>query len=190
MTQFKKYLVASFLFLSIGAWAQEEDTPVNLDQINDKKHELRIDALEGLLIPAIDIAYEYVISRYSGVGASVYVSLSDDGDFDQDFSFTPYYRQYFFNKKDFGARGFFAEGLLQYGTGEGDVFNFDEDSGVSSIDQETWSLFGVGFAIGQKWVSRNGFVIELSVGGGRYFGAEDFAPEGFFRGGVNVGYRF
>jgi len=41
----------------------------------------------------------------------------------------------------------------------------------------------------QKWVNRNGFVIELSLGGGRYLGDNDdsLSPEGFFRGGVSFG---
>lgn len=142
--------------------------------------------MEGLIVPALDISYEYVISRYSGAGANIHFSLSDELDFEQNFAFTPYYRQYFFNKKDYGARGFFAEGSLQYATGEQTVFNSDTNSQSS----EDWSQFGIGFAIGQKWVSRNGFVIELLLGGGRYLSDDDFAPEAFFRGGISVGYRF
>lgn len=185
MKKFKILLLATFL-CSLNSIAQEDDEPVNLNTINDKKHELRIDALEGLLIPALDISYEYVISKYSGAGISLNFSFEDsDTDLPQNFAITPYYRQYFFNRKDYGARGFFAEGLLQYATGEGRIFDFTENG-----DDRDWSQFGVGFAIGQKWVSRNGFVIELSIGGGRYLGAEDFGPDGFFRGGVNVGYRF
>lgn len=178
-----KILILVSLF-SFAATAQGDD--VNLNEINNKKHEFRIDAVEGLIVPALDLSYEYVLSRYSGVGASINFNLDSDDFAGQNFSFTPYYRQYFFNKKDYGARGFFAEGLLQYARGEDRLFSFDNDV-EESLD---WSQFGVGFAIGQKWVSRNGFVIELLIGGGRYFGGEDFAPDGFFRGGVNVGYRF
>jgi len=181
----KKYqLLFLASLISISTIAQDND--VNLNEINDKKHEIRIDAAEGLIIPAIDLSYEYVLSRYSGVGASINISLNSDDILGQNFSFTPYYRQYFFNKKDYGARGFFAEGLLQYATGEDVFFNLD----ASNEELDDWSQFGIGFAIGQKWVSRNGFVIELLAGGGRYFGGEDFAPGGFFRGGISVGYRF
>ncbi len=182
MIKYKLLLLLGFI--SFTAIAQDEES-VNLNDINDKKHEFRIDVMEGLIVPALDLSYEYVISRYSSAGASLNVSLESDNDFSQQFSFTPYYRQYFFNKKDYGARGFFAEGLLQYATGEGRIFDFN-----NNIEEEDWSQFGIGFAIGQKWVSRNGFVLELLLGGGRYFGGKDFAPEGFFRGGVNVGYRF
>ncbi len=181
------------LVISAMTFAQEDtdDQPVNLNDINNKKHEFRIDVLETLALPALDISYEYVLSKYSGVGATININFQDeDSDFRQEFAFTPYYRQYFFNKKDYGARGFFAEGLLQYASGENGDFLFGEDV-LDESERGTWNKFGVGVAIGQKWVSRNGFVIELSLGGGRYLSDDDgVSPEGFFRGGVSFGYRF
>lgn len=85
---------------------------------------------------------------------------------------------------------------MQYASGKSEDF-FVLESPTTEGDfvthrvSEDWNKVGIGFAIGQKWVSRNGFVFELSVGGGRYLGSDDDeAPEGFFRGGVSVGYRF
>lgn len=189
---YTKLLPIAMLLFCFNAIAQEEEEQVNLTEFNTKKHELRIDALEGLIVPAIDIGYEYVISKYSGAGMSINIALDSDNDVDfpQDFAITPYYRQYFFNREDYGAKGFYAEGLLQYATGSSDFYDFDELSVVNNPENRDWSQFGVGFAVGQKWVSRNGFVVELSLGGGRYFGGDDFAPGGFFRGGASVGYRF
>lgn len=187
-------LVIFALFISSTVFAQDEQSeeePVNLNSINDKKHEFRIDALEAILIPAVDLSYEYVLSRYSGVGVSASLNLSNENsDGFHDFAITPYYRQYFFNKKEYGARGFYAEGLMRYATGvEGDFVIFVNGTEFRNEGDE-WSLFGIGFAVGQKWVSRNGFVFDLSGGVGRYFGASDNEPEFFFRGGFNVGYRF
>ncbi len=189
----KKVTALLFIFISTISFAQEDtdDEPVDLNEINNKKHEFRIDVLESLALPALDISYEYVLSKYSGVGASINVNFQDeDIDFRQEFAFTGYYRQYFFNKKEYGARGFFAEGLLQYATGENERIFFIDDT--TEPDRGNWNKFGVGVSIGQKWVSRNGFVIELSLGGGRYLGDDDdgLSPEGFFRGGVSFGYRF
>ena len=196
----KKITTILCLAMSAMTFAQEDtdDQPVNLNEINNKKHEFRIDALEGLIVPALDISYEYVLSRYSGVGATLNINLEgSDSDLDQDVAFTGFYRQYFFNKKEYGARGFFAEGLLQYASGKSEDFFVlesptTEGDFVTQRVSEDWNKVGIGFAIGQKWVSRNGFVFELSVGGGRYLGSDDddLAPEGFFRGGVSVGYRF
>jgi len=190
MKNYKILLIAALLFSFTGI-AQEDEEPVNLTAINSKKHEIRLDALEGLAVPALDISYEYVLSKYSGLGASINITLDSDDGIDQNFTFTPYFRQYFFNKKDYGARGFFAEGLLQYGTGEESSFlDIADINGNPVTTNEDWSQFGIGFAIGQKWVSRNGFVLEISAGAGRYLGGDDFAPDAFFRGGVSVGYRF
>ncbi|MFC4635561.1 hypothetical protein ACFO3O_16745 [Dokdonia ponticola] len=192
------------LVISVITFAQEnpDDQPVNLNEINNKKHEIKIDAIEGLAVPALDISYEYVLSRYSGVGGAININLDgNNSDIDQNFALTGFYRQYFFNKKDYGARGFFAEGLLQYANGESNDTRILETPGPNgevlfeAVNQD-WNRFGIGFAIGQKWVSRNGFVLELSLGAGRYLGNtnddESFNndPEGFFRGGVSVGYRF
>ena len=180
----KKTLVALFLGSSLFGLTQETNLTDN-PAIN-RKHEIRLDAVEALVVSTVELNYEYVISKYSGVGAAVSVGFdSDDLENYHKFAFTPYYRQYFFNKKDYGARGLFAEGLLQLATGE--------DSSVNDIFPSTageWTNFGIGFGLGQKWVSKNGFVLELSLGGGRYLGADENGPEGFFRGGVLVGYRF
>lgn len=190
----KKLLTALLGLFTIALWAQEEEssTPKSIDE---RVHELRLDALEALLIPTIEINYEYVLSRYSGVGAAVSFSFEGDDDIDyrQDFAFTPFYRQYFFNKKEYGARGFFVEGIAQIAGGdetfEERLFTTD-GSGSVVVTDESWFNFGLGLAIGQKWVSNNGFVFELSIGGGRYFIDDDFGPEAFARGGILVGYRF
>jgi hypothetical protein len=118
------------------------------------------------------------------------VNLSGDNQDDyQTFTIAPYYRQYFFNKKDYGARGLFAEGLLQYGTGDDYYGDYYYEQTFGDNTNSKWNAFGIGFALGQKWVSQNGFILEISLGGGRYFGNEEGAPEGFFRGGILVGYR-
>ena len=55
---------------------------------------------------------------------------------------------------------------------------------------EDWSQFGIGVTLGWKFVSSNGFVVDIHGGGGRYFGDTTNAPGGFARIGVNLGYRF
>ena len=188
----KKMLTALLGLFTAALWAQ--DDPSELPKpIDERKHELRLDALEALAIPNIEINYEYVLSRYSGVGAAVSFSLDNEFDEYQAWALTPFYRQYFFNKKDFGARGFFVEGLLKIAGGSEENFDFlvtIDGSTTEVVTQENWFNAGIGVAIGQKWVSNNGFVFELSLGGGRYLIDDQDGPEGFLRGGVLVGYRF
>ncbi len=151
---------------------------------NQNRHELRLDAFDILVFPNLEVSYEYVISKYSGLGLAASFSLDDDFSEYQAFAVEPFYRQYFLNKKDYGARGLFVEGTLRFAGGEN-----EELVGLSNIETENWFDIGVGLAIGQKWVSDNGFVFEISAGGGRYLLGES-DDEGFARGGVLIGYRF
>jgi hypothetical protein len=185
----KKILLTLCLGASAIGLTQETETTDNLPP--SQKHEIRIDAFEVLAINTIEFNYEYILSKYTGIGAAISFGWDEGSDFEnyQNFAFTPYFRQYFFNKKDYGARGLFAEGMLQVASGERWYEDFFED-GNSNTTSNNWTNFGIGFALGQKWVSRNGFVLEISIGGGRYIGNADASPEGFIRGGILVGYRF
>jgi hypothetical protein len=192
----KKLLMTALVAMSLfgTAFAQVDEPEAN--PVLEKKHELRLDAAEALLVPTLEFNYEYVISKYSGAGAALSVNLSNDIDFEygQKFAFTPFYRQYFLNKKEYGARGLFVEGMLQAAAGESNIYYYEYDdvngTDLSYSEEDNWFNVGAGLAIGQKWVSNNGFVFELSAGGGRYFSGGDNVPDAFFRGGVSVGYRF
>ena len=189
----KKIFLLIFLGTSLLGFSQESE---NVNTGPQGKHELRLDAFEALAFTTIEVNYEYVISKYSGAGAAISFNLGNEaiGGYGQNFAFTPYYRQYFLNKKEYGARGLFVEGDLQFATGdyENYYYNYDPNTGYSSEGtlDENWFEAGIGLAIGQKWVSNNGFTFEISAGGGRYLLNGDFAPEGYFRGGILVGYRF
>lgn len=160
------------------------------------QHELRLDALDALAFTTIEFNYEYVISKYSGAGAAISFNLGDEtiDNYGRNFAFTPYYRQYFLNKKEYGARGLFVEGSIQVAVGEQSYYytNYNPNTGsyIDGMTKEKWFETGLGLAIGQKWVSNNGFVFEISAGGGRYLLDSDDAPEAYFRGGILVGYRF
>ena len=184
----------SILFLIVGtltwgSYAQESETTT--EETSDlARHEIRVDVLEGLLVPAIDLNYEYLISRRSGAGLAAYVTLQDidTGDY-QEWAIAPYYRQYFFSKEEYGGKGFFAEGLLQVAGGTYQEEFYNESNNTFRTVEENWTQVGIGFSFGQKWVNKNGFVVELSLGAGRYLGADE-GPEAFFRGGALIGYRF
>ena len=191
----KNVLIVLLGLTSAALWAQVGQPQTMLNQIADRKHELRIDAIEALAIPNIEINYEYVLSRYSGVGAAINIGLEQNFNEEQGFALTPFYRQYFLNKKEYGARGLFVEGMLQFALGN-DKFTEEIENAPAGSEpafqtrEESWFNTGIGIALGQKWLSNNGFVFELSIGGGRYLLSPDFGPEAFFRGGLLVGYRF
>ena len=70
----------------------------------------------------------------------------------ENFSITPFYRYYFFNKEDYGAKGFFVEGFgkLSFGDNSYENINYNND-----LDEENFTDLSLGMALGQKWVNKN-----------------------------------
>jgi len=148
----------------------------------EKKHEIRLDALEVLVTPAIELSYEYSLSNGIGVGVSSFFRVDQPEDDFKSFALTPYVRQYFFNNREFGQKGFYIEAFGQYTTGRREK----NDIGVI----KGYDDFGVGFGGGLKWLANSGFSVDIGAGVGRNFKVEDGAPDFFFRWGIHLGYRF
>lgn len=127
-----------------------------------------------------ELSYERLISDNSSVGASVAFSLDKKEDMDLRFSFTPYYRMFFGQKK---AAGFFIEAnsiVINYV----DTIYFD---GTSS-KYETRTGFGLGAAAGAKFLTKNNLIGEVYGGVGRVFG--DNSLGAYPRFGITLGKRF
>ncbi len=154
--------------------------------------EIKVDILEGLALPALDLIYEYALSYSSGTGASIKYYLGNQGNNDAlaKFVFQPYYRQYFYQKQDFGISGVFVEGCLRYASGTTDHYDYDyETNSYPEPTKVNWGTAGIGCSVGKKWVNQSGFLFEVIIGGGRYL-APTYGPDGFFNGSFNVGFRF
>lgn len=196
-------VVTAFLMIAT-AFAQEKepleetDSQKRLNKFNEvKKHEVSLDVVAAIAGLGINPRYEYVLGRYSGVGVDLNIGILDDDDsFDyyETFSITPYYRQYFFSKEDYGAKGFYGEGFAKVFTFEDTYYNADF-SGSGSNVTESYTEAALGVGIGWKWVSDSGFLIDIGFGIGRNLGLADepegnYLPEVTGRGGVNFGWRF
>ncbi|MEO1486107.1 MAG: hypothetical protein AAFU57_10180 [Bacteroidota bacterium] len=181
---------------SINAQEEPTDSEKRMEKFaTAKRNELSLDVAAALGIPAFSPRYEYVLGRFSGIGLDVFISFDDDEDLIdysefESFSLTPYYRQYFFSKEDFGAKGFYAEGFLKFFTYDGIAFDPIADMDVKNSYFET----AIGVGIGGKWVSQNGFLVDIGLGLGRNLGIdgnpEDFDNDVQLRGGLNFGWRF
>lgn len=186
--------------MSLGAVAQNDQEPTDsekrLDVFTDaKRHEISLDVSAALSVPAFQPRYEYVLGRYAGVGADVFLLLSDDDNGYRDiekFSITPFYRQYFFSKEDYGAKGFYAEGFLKAYTFE-DIYANDIFPATAPTE-DTFFEIAPGVGIGWKWVSNSGFMIDVGLGIGRNLGLPDLDDNNrsdvIPRGGVHFGWRF
>ncbi|MFL2572142.1 MAG: hypothetical protein ACJ0QB_01700, partial [Flavobacteriaceae bacterium] len=108
----------------------------------------------------------------SSLGLSMFINAGNEGNLThRKFAINPYYRFYFYNSKEYGAKGFFGE-----------VF-----SSFASVKNESLQV-SLGLTIGQKWVTTSGFSFELFVGTARYITDTDLeihAPVG-----IAIGKRF
>lgn len=154
-------------------------------------NELKINLLVSVLgMP--EVTYERLLEDNMGVGISIGVNLDNatDGPFGGiKFMAIPYYRLYFGNKK---ASGFFIEGNAAV-VNVTDRYGYFEDSinGTSNYTRtkENTTNFGLGAAIGGKFLARNGFLGEVFGGVGRLFG-DTRVTEAYPRIGISIGKRF
>ena len=216
-----KRLLFFSLLLSLSLNSQEVqqvEVVKNDNQISDLfeelgQNELKLDLIDILSVPALDITYERIKDPYSSFGASLYLNAGDNDSASRNWtdklSLTPFYRFYFFNKKDYGGAGFFAEIFTKFSFGKHDVeyYNFNPDPNNPGIDywetiEENFFDIAPGAAIGQKWVNKKGWTFEVSGGVGRFLLNKDEnnssigqevtsnRPEAIFRGGFSIGKRF
>ena len=161
---------------------KEEEKVIKIEVVNDSsldaaypkgESELRVNALSFLTVSDINIFYEKILNRSSSFGLSMFINGGDDvGDItERKFAINPYYRFYFFNSKEYGARGFFVEGF----------------SSFASLESESLQV-SLGMSIGQKWVNTHGFSFELFLGLSRYITDSD--NELYVPAGVAIGKRF
>ncbi len=168
------------------------------------KNEIKLDLIDIIAYPALDITYEKIKNPYNSFGASLFINFSGEvnADWVDNFSLTPFYRFYFFNKKDYGGAGFFAEVFSKFSSGKSEytIYYEDQPSGLPRWESDTISQFDIalGASIGQKWVNKIGWTFEINFGVGRFITnnqTDDYngyynRPEATVKGGLSIGKRF
>ena len=178
------------------------------DELGDS--ELKLDVIDLLSQPALNIGYEIINDSYSSYGAEVFLNFNDNNatrSLSEKFSLNPFYRFYFLNKTDFGGEGYFAEVFIKFSNIEYDrnIFNYDlfpDEPMVTSDEIKAWDI-APGVGVGRKWVNKKGWTFEYMIGLGRYIfaGSENddvpdggsvshYRPEATFKGGISIGKRF
>lgn len=159
------------------------------DTTNNKplpEHELKINAFTLIAFGAVDVTYEKILNDESSIGLSLYFlgQNSTETDYYRTFSFTPYYRSYF---SDNYNKGFFMELFAMYYTRNDEYYitTYEE-----SYEERKYNGTALGISVGGKWVTKKGFIVEVSGGIGRVvLGTEDDVPV-VGRGGILIGKRF
>lgn len=176
----KKITLLIALTLSLSVLGQSEE-----------KNELKLNAFNLIALSAIDITYERLLTEESAIGTSLYVYSGNNqdevGEYYKSFSITPYYRNYF--SKNY-AKGFFVEAFAMLSSRKKFDDIFDNPN-----TQKKESNFAMGIAVGGKWVTKKGFLAEISIGIGRNLfqkNNDEYYDETPIvgRGGISIGKRF
>ena len=150
--------------------------------------EIKLDVIDLLSQPALNVGYEILNDSYSSYGADVFVNFMDNNasrTWTEKFSLNPFYRFYFLNKTDFGGEGYFAEVFIKFANIEfnRNIYNYDsfpDEPLVTSDEITAWDI-APGIGVGRKWVNKKGWTFEYMIGVGRYLfaGSEnDDVPDG------------
>jgi len=155
-----------------------------LQQLGDNEVSFNLaSAIAGLP----ELNYERFVSDNAGIGFALAVSLEKPVNMYTRSEFMPYGRIYFGERK---ASGFYNEANMaligQRKIDDELVYNATPPTLVS-VDKKA-VCFGMGGAVGAKLQTRNGFVGEIYLGGGRAFG--NALVDGYLRMGFSVGKRF
>jgi len=178
------------------------------DEIGDS--EIKLDVIDFLTQPALNIGYEIINDSYSSYGAEAFLNFNDNNatrSWSEKFSLNPFYRFYFFNKTDFGGEGYFAELFIKFANIEYDRNTYFYDAlpnepSIISEEIKAWDI-APGVGVGRKWVNKKGWTFEYMIGVGRYLftnsgnddvpegdSVSDYRPEATFKGGISIGKRF
>jgi hypothetical protein len=174
----KKALFIIVAFCICPAVFSQETATVKIEPKNEIKLNL------GMFLALYpEISYERILGDDLGFGVSAAVSLDDDSE--NIFQITPYFRFYFGGKP---TRSFFIEanmGLV--GFKEENYSYYYDYSSSQSYDYSEKNVvdFGLGVAIGYKYINRKGFTGEIYAGVGRTF--DDRA---YPRLGITIGKQF
>lgn len=190
----KVYLLILMLFPAITFAQQMEQENVYPRDID--RNELSIGALNLVAFGALDVAYEHILTPYSSWAIEGFIlalnrNNEDVSDaYEKDFSLTGKYK-YFFG--DNTAWGFYINGLAMISTGEyRDDYDYYYDSQGNLVyyeDEERYTDLALGFGLGGKFVSQQGFFVDLNAGIGRNLLSSD-SPTIVGQFNFNLGVRF
>lgn len=180
----KKSLFILILFSTFFSYSQKRYVYVQ----KENQHEITLNAFNLIAAKWVDVSYERILNEESSVGVSFLTRVGNHTDFEdwglKSYSVTPYYRQYF---SPYHAAGFFMEAFAMYNGGERDDWVYNEITNQKEKQQYKDVAFGI--SIGQKFVTRRGFVGAVYAGLGRNM-FDVNAPEVVGRAGVSFGFRF
>ncbi|WP_034925097.1 hypothetical protein [Gillisia sp. CAL575] len=189
------FIISSFL--SFSQEKTETTKTTSSEEVYKRdiaKNELSIGTLNLVAFGALDVAYERIINQSSSWAVEAFVLAldrdnEDIGDaFNKDVSLTGKYKHFFGDRT---AWGFYVNGLAMISSGEYSQYNdyYVDDIYYSNREKKNYTDFALGFGLGGKFVSKQGFFLDLSTGIGRNLFSDD-SPTVVGQFNVNLGFRF
>lgn len=177
----KFYILGMALVLSASLQAQDSE-------VQSRRNDVMISPIELIAGPALNISYERVLNKDSGLGVNVLWYLNADVEDGFQSQISPYYRMYFGAKY---ASGFFVEAFAPITTSKEYAYEYDfyYSYPVYNDKAADKTTVGLGIGFGGKWVARRNVVFEASIGVARRFGDGDF-DNITAKGMLGIGYRF
>ncbi|WP_037324406.1 hypothetical protein [Salinimicrobium terrae] len=215
MKLLQTYLSLFLILTALPSIAQEtgfeefsEDTLVVEPQLQEEitfrrdtlKSEVHLNVLNLLVFGALDVGYERLINDHTSAGVEIFSKVfnknkGEDTDlskiYAKDFSITGKLK--YFPQENKTAWGYYAQvfGMFSNGSNEVNMEFPNSETGVpeeKEVDMEYTDLaFGIG--VGSKWVSKQGFLADVSFGIGRNL-FDKYSPDIVILPSVLIGYRF
>lgn len=168
MKKMKKIvLICSFLVSSFGF----------------SQHELKLNIANALVIRSLDVSYEKQISSENSFGISALFNLVEqktDFRYNENIMITPYFRHYFTADQQWN---FFGEVFIGVNSGKKETVESSNNFNLEYTDA------ALGIAVGTKYTSKSGLIIDIYAGVGRNLFLSD-SPIIVPRGGLNIGWKF
>lgn len=185
----KKICLLLVLMIPHITFSQEQE---DLDPRDSAKNELSVGALNLLAFGAIDITYERILNPHSSWGVETFfLAFNREKEqtvdaYEKDISVAGKYKYFFSDNAS--ASGFYVNALTMISSGE-----YNPEEGSSDPDQltpeERYTDLALGFGAGGKFISRQGFFLDLGMGIGRnIFSSNSPTIVGQFN--FNLGFRF
>jgi hypothetical protein len=173
----KNFTLVLFCLLTILTYSQETKPKL-------PTHELRL----NLLYTAVglpEISYEKIINNESSYGVSF--AFSVDSYIDINYVILPYYRHYFSKKR---AAGFFMEVNASVENFKGTYYGYHSDGGYYGSNVGNKMGAGLGFSIGEKFVTKQNWTANITLGFSRKLINNIYLDGSYPRFEIALGKRF
>lgn len=177
-----KKLLSTILLMGLVSLLHAQEIPKI-----ELKNSLKVGFAKGLA-GGLDLEYEHKFKAQSSMGVNLYYGF-DNYIVSQNISVVPYYRFYFNNPGKREFKGFFGQAFAGYYNGESSVYYYDYYNSYTTSYDENYNSMGLGFALGYKLVSSNGFTIQPTLGAARRLFGTAYTDV-LFQGDLYIGYTF